>query len=254
MFVILQKYDFSSKSQLLCSFSPLIERCLWYCKSTIFQANHNHYHGVLFFDNDVCDTAKVRFFKQITTCACAPALAPVMFVILQKYDFSSKSQPSPRSSIYAADVCDTAKVRFFKQITTSRRLTTATRWCLWYCKSTIFQANHNSVEASSEEERMFVILQKYDFSSKSQLVRHIRKNNIDVCDTAKVRFFKQITTNAEPVAPPVAMFVILQKYDFSSKSQPHYHSNEYYSWCLWYCKSTIFQANHNHHNYYVTPL
>ena len=220
MFVILQKYDFSSKSQLLCSFSPLIERCLWYCKSTIFQANHNHYHGVLFFDNDVCDTAKVRFFKQITTCACAPALAPVMFVILQKYDFSSKSQPSPRSSIYAADVCDTAKVRFFKQITTSRRLTTATRWCLWYCKSTIFQANHNSSDIYEKIISMFVILQKYDFSSKSQLMlslllRLLRclwycKSTIfqanhneqagynpylyDVCDTAKVRFFKQITT------------------------------------------------------------
>ena len=246
MFVILQKYDFSSKSQLLCSFSPLIERCLWYCKSTIFQANHNHYHGVLFFDNDVCDTAKVRFFKQITTCACAPALAPVMFVILQKYDFSSKSQPSPRSSIYAADVCDTAKVRFFKQITTSFssdvdlimmfvilqkydfssksqlrcRHTTKMEWCLWYCKSTIFQANHNEYDKINAETR-------------------------DVCDTAKVRFFKQITTEYITYPRLYQMFVILQKYDFSSKSQLRLITSLASSRCLWYCKSTIFQANHN---------
>ena len=67
LFAILQKYDFSSKSQ-----PPFVNSlkkicCLRYCKSTIFQANHNHYHGVLSFDNVVCDTAKVRFFKQITT-------------------------------------------------------------------------------------------------------------------------------------------------------------------------------------------
>ena len=40
----------------------------------------------------VCDTAKVRFFKQITTCLLAKVLVLVLFVILQKYDFSSKSQ------------------------------------------------------------------------------------------------------------------------------------------------------------------
>ena len=41
----------------------------------------------------VCDTAKVRFFKQITTGTTALGYAQELFVILQKYDFSSKSQP-----------------------------------------------------------------------------------------------------------------------------------------------------------------
>ena len=40
----------------------------------------------------VCDTAKVRFFKQITTTAIARQNKYWLFVILQKYDFSSKSQ------------------------------------------------------------------------------------------------------------------------------------------------------------------
>ena len=42
----------------------------------------------------------------------------------------------------------------------------------------------------------------------------------DVCDTAKVRFFKQITTRLVRLFSAFQMFVILQKYDFSSKSQP----------------------------------
>ena len=144
MFVILQKYDFSSKSQQKAEHSHLAHGCLWYCKSTIFQANHNLYLGIILTAVDVCDTAKVRFFKQITTGYLGRAKGRSMFVILQKYDFSSKSQ------------LNALKAR--------RR-----EWCLWYCKSTIFQANHNI---------------KFWISFLQQ----------DVCDTAKVRFFKQITT------------------------------------------------------------
>ena len=68
---------------------------------------------------------------------------------------------------------------------------------------------------------MFVILQKYDFSSKSQLKVVMVWFIIDVCDTAKVRFFKQITTFKLILLNETTMFVILQKYDFSSKSQPN---------------------------------
>ena len=66
----------------------------------------------------VCDTAKVRFFKQITTILPLILLVLGLFAILQKYDFSSKSQLNFSSSIQVYVVCDTAKVRFFKQITT----------------------------------------------------------------------------------------------------------------------------------------
>ena len=117
----------------------------------------------------VCDTAKVRFFKQITTKDKKDNYLYELFAILQKYDFSSKSQHSLRCLSTAAS-------------------------CLRYCKSTIFQANHNV-------NKIHEILSKV------------------VCDTAKVRFFKQITTQ------------LLTKYIFIC--------------CLRYCKSTIFQANHN---------
>ena len=67
LFAILQKYDFSSKSQQIFpgQFKPV--RCLRYCKSTIFQANHNQTQRRSSWLAVVCDTAKVRFFKQITT-------------------------------------------------------------------------------------------------------------------------------------------------------------------------------------------
>ena len=169
--------------------------CLRYCKSTIFQANHNASDTCQRMVKVVCDTAKVRFFKQITTPLPLVLLAVLLFAILQKYDFSSKSQPEDENNSIIIVVCDTAKVRFFKQITTilarvlaryqlfailqkydfssksqpsSTRKVMAAR-CLRYCKSTIFQANHNNIIDNNA---------MYDV----------------VCDTAKVRFFKQITT------------------------------------------------------------
>ena len=169
MFVILQKYDFSSKSQPRAKSRTKWGGCLWYCKSTIFQANHNADLLGQQTLTDVCDTAKVRFFKQITTQTSLYNLEVLMFVILQKYDFSSKSQRISAFSVLLTDVCDTAKVRFFKQITTLSAKAVSRYGCLWYCKSTIFQANHNRTDKDI-----------FGFP--------------DVCDTAKVRFFKQITT------------------------------------------------------------
>ena len=144
LFVILQKYDFSSKSQLVLWIISAAACCLWYCKSTIFQANHNPLNKAPSTLLVVCDTAKVRFFKQITTFVLTGKRNIRLFVILQKYDFSSKSQ----------------------------LVIALMEWyccCLWYCKSTIFQANHNAMHTRLAMASV-------------------------VCDTAKVRFFKQITT------------------------------------------------------------
>ena len=143
--------------------------CLRYCKSTIFQANHNLIPALLRQHPVVCDTAKVRFFKQITTFFVILYTFIMLFAILQKYDFSSKSQRLVLCFFFVP--C-----------------------CLRYCKSTIFQANHNT----SVLIMMGVLV---------------------VCDTAKVRFFKQITTTLLVTNINYWLFAILQKYDFSSKSQ-----------------------------------
>ena len=300
--------------------------CLRYCKSTIFQANHNANVSISRGWTVVCDTAKVRFFKQITTINHHLRCPRQLFAILQKYDFSSKSQLCFEYKAFICVVCDTAKVRFFKQITTSKHLHVNPKelfailqkydfssksqrilsWqyflagCLRYCKSTIFQANHNGNLDLPPILALFAILQKYDFSSKSQqpildilitlgCLRYCKSTifqanhnrQVDwcwsrpvVCDTAKVRFFKQITTDGNHVRAVKALFAILQKYDFSSKSQlilqlsrpktlfailqkydfssKSQHAKEpgiLMCSCLRYCKSTIFQANHNNNKF-----
>ncbi len=70
--------------------------------------------------------------------------------------------------------------------------------CLRYCKCTSFQANHNYMPLH------FLC-------------------GLAVCDTANVRVFKQITTTPWYVYVEVALFAILQMYEFSSKSQPSSH-------------------------------
>ena len=143
--------------------------CLRYCKSTSFQANHN---------------------------------------------------TTPPITIRQAVVCDTAKVRVFKQITTLALFHCQFNCCLRYCKSTSFQANHNQ------------------YNSNEELVEV-------VCDTAKVRVFKQITTEYVSGNLDLPLFAILQKYEFSSKSQLALQIIGRIGVCLRYCKSTSFQANHN---------
>ena len=63
--------------------------------------------------------------------------------------------------------------------------------------------------------------------------------------TAKVRFFKQITTVYAAVLYATVLFCIPQRYDFSSKSQPAEKPYVVVSGCFVYRKGTIFQANHN---------
>ena len=169
LFAILQKYEFSSKSQHGDNNTHDMISCLRYCKSTSFQANHN---GVKCQSTQyyvVCDTAKVRVFKQITTRRQQYARYDKLFAILQKYEFSSKSQlirPAPSKKVS----------------------------CLRYCKSTSFQANHNS----------------YGRSALPSIV---------VCDTAKVRVFKQITTICASSTTSWRCLRYCKCTSFSNKSQ-----------------------------------
>ena len=144
LFAILQKYEFSSKSQLKKRRRKEAICCLRYCKSTSFQANHNIFGHRVATAKVVCDTAKVRVFKQITTVTMR---AGKTYGCL-RYCKSTSFQANHNSQLWHQYdqfvVCDTAKVRVFKQITTVFKLT-------------------------SIKYLLFAILQKYEFSSKSQL-------------------------------------------------------------------------------------
>ena len=194
LFAILQKYDFSSKSQRQGHPHYGAPGCLRYCKSTIFQANHNRIGS---------------------TSRCSP-----LFAILQKYDFSSKSQQ--RTILNAADV-----------------------GCLRYCKSTIFQANHNRYGWRVWRDWLFAILQKYDFSSKSQQKQVAQQDKVSCLRYCKSTIFQANHNRIDPFVVKQGLFAILQKYDFSSKSQQKGETAKCTICCLRYCKSTIFQANHN---------
>ena len=67
LLLIPQRYEFSSKSQLLLWSKQLLNSCCWYHKGTNFQANHNRKITLKKKLIVVADTTKVRIFKQITT-------------------------------------------------------------------------------------------------------------------------------------------------------------------------------------------
>ena len=67
----------------------------------------------------------------------------MVFVALQRYGISSKSQQPSRRELEAMR-------------------------CLWPYKGMEFLANHNGVQTKYKQTRVFVALQRYGISSKSQ--------------------------------------------------------------------------------------
>ena len=167
--LIPQRYEFSSKSQLMWTSLLRHSRCCWYHKGTNFQANHNVLFLLWIWKKVVADTTKVRIFKQITTSRRTCISESRLLLIPQRYEFSSKSQRTAIKMISFLRCCwyhkgtnfqanhnkalaevgnllvvaDTTKVRIFKQITTKSAMQSAGMCCCWYHKGTNFQANHN---------------------------------------------------------------------------------------------------------------
>ena len=194
LLLIPQRYEFSSKSQPNGTGQALGSRCCWYHKGTNFQANHN----------------------SLANCWYTYKL----LLIPQRYEFSSKSQQVCAFSVSSSCCCwyhkgtnfqanhnmlrwlmqvqqvvaDTTKVRIFKQITTVPDSRPCKNCCCWYHKGTNFQANHNWISINVQIIVLLLIPQRYEFSSKSQLIGDESHLYEVVADTTKVRIFKQITT------------------------------------------------------------
>ena len=129
----LQRYKFSSKSQRDFSGTLNSMGCVLPCKGTNFQANHNRLWAIRVNDTDVFYLAKVQIFKQITTQAINLRRVPLMCFTLQRYKFSSKSQP--------------------RQLGLKKDMR-----CVLPCKGTNFQANHNTlVVYSSIKQDVFYL-------------------------------------------------------------------------------------------------
>ena len=122
--------------------------CLPYCKGTILKAIHNCINYQIFRAKGVYRIAKVRFWKQFTTERLKPLKEARVFTVLQRYDFESNSQHASHNSF------------------------SGTR-CLPYCKGTILKAIHNQPLLLSPLRKVFTVLQRYNFGTKSQPFAYI---------------------------------------------------------------------------------
>ena len=91
-------------------------------------------------------------------------------------------------------VSNGSKVQIWKQITTSRKV------CIF-------------------AYRLFPMVQRYKFESKSQLVRVWGQQRNAVSNGSKVQIWKQITTFRQVRFPAARLFPMVQRYKFESKSQ-----------------------------------
>ena len=169
-----------------------------------------------------------------------------LLLLPQRYEFSSKSQHEKGIEYPALRCC-----------------------C--YRKGTNFQANHNDFWHIRLIQMLLLLPQRYEFSSKSQLDSPLEESSLGCCcyrkgtnfqanhnavllvlplnvvvvATAKVRIFKQITTNLDCIIHTNKLLLLPQRYEFSSKSQRNMELHATVKCCCCYRKGTNFQANHN---------
>ncbi len=82
--------------------------------------------------------AKIRIFKQITTLEECGIDDLKVFILVQRYEFLSKSQLLITNITLQEGVYPCAKIRIFKQITTAKSSNPYGMWCLSLCKDTNF--------------------------------------------------------------------------------------------------------------------
>ena len=223
LLLIPQRYEFSSKSQPERAALKTRVGCCWYHKGTNFQANHNILETTLRWKIVVADTTKVRIFKQITTASGSDKQRTRCCWYHKGTNFQANHNDCHSGIKDFPVVADTTKVRIFKQITTTKIHWLVSVCCCWYHKGTNFQANHNSLTSVKIFSALLLIPQRYEFSSKSQLLYARRAGSAGCCwyhkgtnfqanhnpasadfrftsvvaDTTKVRIFKQITTKTK---------------------------------------------------------
>ena len=192
---MVQRYKFESKSQPLLIHSINPYGCFQWFKGTNLKANHNRLTPLL--------------------------LLLLLFPMVQRYKFESKSQRRRRG-------------RF--------------SWgsCFQWFKGTNLKANHNLKLWEILILKLFPMVQRYKFESKSQLRRSNMFNNAScfqwfkgtnlkanhnlmrlckllfsvVSNGSKVQIWKQITTDTCVELDGEALFPMVQRYKFESKSQP----------------------------------
>ena len=67
--------------------------------------------------------------------------------------------------------------------------------------------------------KVLILVQRYEFLSKSQLVVFYPRYGIGAYPCAKIRIFKQITTKGMFFDSDIKVLILVQRYEFLSKSQ-----------------------------------
>ena len=191
--------------------------------------------------SDVFYLAKVQIFKQITTNDAGYITVAGMCFTLQRYKFSSKSQP------FTSYLCTCGR-------------------CVLPCKGTNFQANHNAIVTyntltndvfylakvqifkqittnwlkNADGGLMCFTLHRYKFSSKSQLQFRLSVSVVGCVLPCKGTNFQANHNGMAAARHQSVMCFTLQRYKFSSKSQPVRVNIRKSNGCVLPCKGTIF--------------
>ena len=145
------------------------------------------------------------------------------------------------------------------------------RCCFQWFKGTNLKANHNMYHGGLIYEKLFPMVQRYKFESKSQPAVHrwviqlrcfqwfkgtnLKANHnpavyrcvvqLAVSNGSKVQIWKQITTLEWKKRSSIGLFPMVQRYKFESKSQQDGCRELRDSSCFQWFKGTNLKANHN---------
>ena len=173
---MVQRYKFESKSQRFFTFSFENVGCFQWSKDTNLKANHNQAAEIDGSPIVVFNGPKIQIWKQITTDGLIFCHIVVLFSMVQRYKFESKSQLGNNVALLLFVVFNGPKIQIWKQITTQRPITyivcvvfngpkiqiwkqiTTNSSCLYvsngcfqWSKDTNLKANHNNLAQASPQ-------------------------------------------------------------------------------------------------------
>ena len=272
VFMVTQRYQFESNSQRLVVVHLLLCRCLWSHKDTNLKAIHNHTAGNINLSLGVYGHTKIPIWKQFTTEKT-------------NYDSGTRCLWSHKDTNLKAihncvwwlfrcclGVYGHTKIPIWKQFTTEKtnydsgtlvfmvtqryqfesnsqhgswRRHTG-RWCLWSHKDTNLKAIHNVLYIFWVWLLVFMVTQRYQFESNSQLDAALGAEIPGVYGHTKIPIWKQFTTIVKFLQLTSWVFMVTQRYQFESNSQLPSTLPDTHVWCLWSHKDTNLKAIHNY--------
>ena len=246
LFPMVQRYKFESKSQHNSIAFSTCFSCFQWFKGTNLKANHNYIPLSATVRPAVSNGSKVQIWKQITTNRVTFFLHASCFQWFKGTNLKANHNLTEASPLPVVAVSNGSKVQIWKQITTL-------------------------APVLLQDQRLFPMVQRYKFESKSQRLNKritlcpgcfqwfkgtnlkanhnvtvnvwLRKNAVS--NGSKVQIWKQITTGRNAQFDVLALFPMVQRYKFESKSQPWSPCARNPDSCFQWFKGTNLKANHN---------